>query len=247
MKENKIAMYRRLADAADLIAGLVAPSLEVLQALNDKAVNAKNAADEGQTVKDGENGIWKTVFSVAQIIETNTVGMESERHQLFTDALSLFLIPKTDDAGKPLKLSTVGQYASTARKLLTEVCTKQGVKLEKFADLGVKDVRQLFRSKDDAVMLESLKTANQQARFAIKHGGEAAHKELGELFALIAELYRPIKAKKDAASKKGQAAVAVPELQQISPAEAGTVETVAADLATGEAGEDTDQKQAVGQ
>lgn len=245
MKENKIAMYRRLADAADLITQKIAPQIEVLQGLNDKAVAAKNASDEGNTIKDGEGGIWKTVFAVAQTIENETVGMETERHQLFTDALSLFLIPKTDDAGKPLKLSTVGQYASTARKLLCEVVTKQGTKLDKYADLGVKDVRQLFRNKADAVMLEALSEAGKQARYAIKHGGEDAHKELSELFALITEVYRPIKAKKDAASKKGQAAVAVPELQQQAPAEAGNVETVAAELAGVEEVEG-DEKQAVG-
>lgn len=249
MKSNKIELYRRLADTADMIAGKIAPQIEALQALNDKAVNAKNAADEGSTVKDGENGIWKTVFAVAQIIEADTRnGLENERHQLFTDALSLFLIPKTDAAGKPLKLSTVGQYASTARKLLCEVVTKQGTTLDKYADMGVKDVRQLFRSKDDAVMLEALKKANQQARFIIKNGGEAGHKELNELFQLVAAVYGPIKAKKDASSKKGEAAKLLPELQQQPPVEAGNVETVAADLSA-DAGEahDGGQKQAVGE
>lgn len=97
-------------------------------------------------------------------------------------------------------------------------------------------------------MLEALKKANQQARFIIKNGGEAGHKELNELFQLVAAVYGPIKAKKDASSKKGEAAKLLPELQQQPPVEAGNVETVAADLSA-DAGEahDGGQKQAVGE
>ena len=241
--------YRALADAMDAITGAAEAKLARLAELQAAAIVAKNSSDELVTVKDGTDGIWANVYAIACIVEDATKdGLEDRRHDMLTDVLAQWIKPGNDEAGKPLKLSTVGQYASTARKALLS-CTDAKVTLDsRYAGKSVADVRKSFRSLKDVAMLELAANAGKEVRYAIKHGDEAAHKELEELFSLISALYRPIKAKKDGASNKGKAAVGLPELQQQPPAEAGTVETVAADLADEGHGEEAEtEKQAVGQ
>lgn len=242
--------YRARIAAMDAIEAAGKDHLEKLAALQDRVIAGKNASDDAETAKNGSDGIWSHVFALAVIVETVTAanGNTDERADLFNDVMGQWTQPGVGPDGKPLKLTTTGQYASTARKAL-EAVTASGETLAKFDGVGVAEVRASFRSKADVVLLDMVKDATLQLRYIVKHGkAEAKEETIKLLCELIGAEYRPIKAAKDAASNKGKAATALPELQQQPPAEAGTVETAADALAdAGNEEEAEPQKQAVGE
>lgn len=257
MKANKIALsideqiaqLTKQKEASDKVKGLIAPQLETLRKLQGDVTDAKNAADTMGTAK---NGIWEAVFTATQKIEEATRETPQLREQVFTDALADFLIVPATPEGKPGKLTTVGQYASTARKVLVELVTVQGIKLETLADKSVADIRKMFRKVEDQVMLNDAAEASKRIRYVIKHGKPEEKAQLNPLFQLIREVYDPIKARKDANSKANTAQKELNANMQQHPSAPTVVETVAANLETErdnaepaeDAGENPDKAQA---
>ena len=238
---QRAAWYQQQAERADKLAAGVQKELEAIRELNGKATEVKNVADTANGIK---TTIWENAFAIARFIGENADIPKTERVQYFRDVMAEFLTAPMQPDGKPGKLTTAGQYASTAQKVLGTLVTEQGKSWDDLAGKPVADIRKMFRDETDRVLLDQLSEATKQARYVIKHGTKTEKAALttqkieedGEtivvpgIFDAIANLYMPIKARKDAKSKSAQAAKELEANRQQHPSEATTVETVAANL-----------------
>lgn len=227
-KQMTVSDFQRMLAIKAHYEANLAPILERIEQAQTKLIDAKNVADDAKT--EGNN-VWKDIFSIAAMVHDATVKNPEYRYELFTDAMEKFIVPAQGPDGKPLKLTTAGQYASTARKLLVDVCTAQHRDIAEFMEMSVKEVREEFKDSTHAALNEAIGETAKNLRYVVKYGTDDERKVLEAYLAEAVKLYNPVKARRDAASKKGQAAKAVPELQQQAPADGGVVETVAADLA----------------
>lgn len=188
---------------------------------NGKMTEAKNTADAAKTT--GEN-LWKDVFQVASATFTATVDCPADREMVLHAVLKPFL-----EVEKGARLSTAGQYASTAKKLLAHV-TKNREDIIEYADKNRREILESLRDKSHAELLEKIKEAAKQARFVVKHGDNEARKLIGDYLQSIAVVYGPIKAKKESEKAATVGAKELADLRQRHPTEPMTVETVAADI-----------------
>ena len=228
------ALQAQVARKADLAAG-IETELTALRNANGKAIDAKNAADQLGGVK---SDIWGNVKNVIFYIAGNVP--KEEREQAFIDVMAEFLDAGTGADGKPLKLTTVGQYASTGRRVLTELVTKRGMS-ENDLSGGYNDVRKLFKSTAELALIKRAGEIGKRIRFIIKHGNRVestleALEEAVELF------YAPLKAAKDAASNKAKADKEIRANVQQQPTAPTVVETVAGQI--GEAAEEVKEEAA---
>lgn len=238
---QRAAYYMEQAERADKLAAGIQKELEAIREANGKATEVKNVADTASGIK---STIWENAFAIARYIGENADIPKAERVQYFRDVMAEFLAAPMQPDGKPGKLTTAGQYASTAQKVLGTLVTEQGKSWDDLAGKPVADIRKMFRDETDRVLLDQLSEATKQARYVIKHGTKAEKAALvtqkieqdGEtvvvpgIFDTIANLYQPVKARKDAKSKAAQAAKELEANRQQHPSEATTVETVAANL-----------------
>lgn len=225
--DEQIAALLEMKARSEKIRAMVAPELETLRALDAAAIDSKNHADQ----LNGQKGtIWSNVQAIMAKVYDATVGEEDTRHQVFTDAMDEFLNPKATHGDK-VKLTTAGQYASTARKLLVEVITKQGTEPVKYAEMSVAEVRKEFRDAEVAARLDVIGNWMKDLRYAAKHGTAQELAQLDTVKEAIYTIYNPIRARKDKTSKKAEADREIRDLQQQAPTEPGTVESVVADIA----------------
>lgn len=230
--DAEIARLVAMKEASEKMKALLGDDLERLRELDAKSVAAKNVAGENTGTM---GSIWELVYGITTKIHDATTDSPETREQMFVDALDEFMNPPIPAGVDKVKVTTAGQYASTARKLLVKV-TEAKADIHEFDGKSVKDVRQSFKAADMLARLETAAGISKELRFIAKYG------KADDLIAIseaVRVVYNPIKAARDAKSKKGEAAKAIPELQQQAPAEAGTVETVAAELA--DAGEEKPQ------
>lgn len=221
--DELIALKQRGAKVAEAVAGEV----QAIRELSAGVVDAKNAADHGNTLK---GSLWSHVFAVAAKVAELTTDATDTRYQVFTDALAEFLIPATGADGKPVKLSTAGQYASTGRKLLLHV-TDTGEDIAIYADKTRKDVMQAFKDTKDAALLDKVAEANKRLRFVVKHGTDAEKEALVALLEMATDLYNPVLARKDKTKRAAQADATLRDNRQQQPTEGATVEMVAGNIA----------------
>lgn len=223
IEQQIAALQAQVARKAELI-GAVEGDLLILRTANGKAINAKNAADELGGVK---TDIWGSVKNVMWHIANNVAA--PEREQAFVDVMAEFLTAGTDTAGKSLKLTTVGQYASTGKKVLTELVTKQGMTEEQLSG-GYNDVRKLFKSAAELALVARAGEISKQLRFIIKHDKNAAE-TLEALEEAVQTFYNPLKAAKDATTQAAKADREIRDGVQQQPTAPTVVETVAAEIA----------------
>lgn len=196
--------------------------LETLAVLESKAKDFKNLADENRT---GNGSIWQNVASIVFSLAENPDVPKDEREQSFTDVMGQFLMPGAGPDGKPLKLSTVGQYASTGRKMLTKLVTEQGMGRDKLEQLARPDVMKLFKSGEEKQLSDLSDKIGQQLRFIIKHSPNKLQ-DVQAIAEFVEAYYNPIKSAKDSeAAAKGKQ-VAHDAAQH--PTAPTVVETVAA-------------------
>lgn len=226
--EQQIQALMQLQARRDAILPLVAEEVAAIRELDKAAMDSKNAADQG----NGQKGsIWDNVRGIVMKVYDATMDAPDTRHQVFSDVLDEFLNPKGGAGTDKVKLTTAGQYASTGRKMLVTLLTEQGRDPEDFREAGVKDVRHAFKDVNVVARNEELAELGKKLRYAAKHGTEKEYAALELVKEAITALYNPIRSRKDKASKKSQAAVAVPELQQQAPAEPAQHEVTAGDAA----------------
>ena len=184
-------------------------------------IDAKNVRDNAETVA---GDLWRDVFQVASATFTATVDCPADREMVLHAVLKPFL-----EVEKGAKLSTAGQYASTAKKLLAHV-TKNREDIIEYADKNRSQIMEAMRDKSHAELLKKIKDAAKEARFIVKHGDAEARKLLGDYLQSIAVIYGPIKAKKESEKAATVGAKELADLRQRHPAAPMTVETVAADI-----------------
>lgn len=238
--QQQIEALQAIAARSAQLMELVGADVQAIRDADKAATDSKNAADQ---MNGQRSTIWEHVRNVAFKVQEITADDPATASQVFCDVMDEFLNPVQAGAEK-VKLSTAGQYASTGRKMLTELLIVPGADLETYRNATVKDVREAFKD----VKVQARNNANgelgKMLRFAAKHGTveeyDTAHAAVVEA---IKALYNPIKARKDKASKKAEAARELGDLQQQAPSEPAVVETVAADLVgEGEAGEAVKQQ-----
>lgn len=204
---------------------------------NAKMIDAKNTADAAKTT--GEH-LWKDVFNVATAVYDATEECPADREMVLHAVLKPFL-----EVGKDAKMSTAGQYASTAKKLLAYV-TRHGEDIAAYADKNRRQILDAMRDKSHAALLEKIKEAAKEARFIVKHGDKEAHKLLTDALQTISVIYGPIKARKESEKAATVAAKELADLRQRHPTQPMTVETVAADIVADDDGDEAaNLKQAV--
>lgn len=232
---EQIAYLQGIAERAANVMAAVGDDVKAIREADKAAIDSKNAADQ---MNGQRSTIWNHVRNVAFKVQELTANDPSEAAQVFSDVMAEFLSPAQVGTEK-VKLTTAGQYASTGRKMLTELLIVPGADLETYRNATVKEVREAFKD----VKVQARNTAAGEVgkllRYAAKH---ATPEEWDAAFVLVqqaaAALYNPVKARKDKNSKKGEAARELADLQQQAPAEATTVETAAAELVgEGDAGE----------
>lgn len=226
--DEQIAALLGLKERQEKVAGLVADELAAIRKLDKDALDSKNAADQARGQK---STIWENVRSIALKVYDATTDAPDTRYQVFSDVLDEFLNPKGGDAADKVKLTTAGQYASTGRKFLVTLLTEQGQDPNEYREASVKDVRNAFKDGTVKARNTVLVTPMKQLRYAAKHATDTEWQNIAAVMGAIEGLYNPIKARKDKSSKKAEAARAIPELQQQSPAEPTTAETVAGEIA----------------
>lgn len=209
------------------IAAACAADVEAIREKNAGVINAKNATDHGNTLK---NGLWANVFNVIAKVAELTKDHPEIRYQVFTDTLAEFLVlPAHADGTKP-KMTTAGQYASTGRKLLIDVITQQNRDPEEFAEMSVKDVRELFRDRKDAAKMEAIGEAGKRLRYVVKHGTEDEKARIAGILGEVDKLWNPVKARKDASKNKAKADAELRNDRQQAPSAPAVLETVAANI-----------------
>lgn len=241
--DEQIAALLALKERREAVAGLVGEELDNIRKLDAAAIDSKNAADQA----NGQRGsIWDNMRSIMFKVYDATADAPDTRHQVFTDVLDEFLNPKGGDAADKVKLTTAGQYASTARKYLTTIMSPEaGTTPVDVPELSVKDAREAFKDAGHKARVTAQAEPLKQLRYAAKHGTDAEYAEqVKAVFAAIEGLYNPIRARKDKASKKAEADREIRDLVQQQPAAPAVVEIVAADIA-GDDGEEVQKQQAV--
>lgn len=186
---------------------------------NAKMVDAKNVADDAKTTG---THLWQDVFQVASATFTATVDCPADREMVLHAVLKPFL-----EVEKGAKLSTAGQYASTAKKLLAHV-TKNREDIFDYADKNRREILESLRDKSHAELLEKVKEATKQARFIVKHGDNEARRLLADCLQTIKVIYGPIKAKKESEKVATVGTKELAELRQRHPAAPMVTETIAA-------------------
>lgn len=186
---------------------------------NNKLADAKNIADDAKTTG---NHLWQDVFQVASATFTATVDCPADREMVLHAVLKPFLEVK-----KGAKLSTAGQYASTAKKLLAHV-TKNREDIIEYADKNRREILEAMRDKSHAELLEKIKDAAKEARFIVKHGDNEARRLLADCLQTIKVIYGPIKAKKESEKAATVGTKELAELRQRHPAAPMVTETIAA-------------------
>lgn len=192
---------------------------------NNKLADAKNVADDAKTTG---SHLWQDVFQVASATFTATVDCPADREMVLHAVLKPFL-----EVEKGAKLSTAGQYASTAKKLLAHV-TKNREDIIEYADKNRREILEAMRDKSHAELLEKIKDAAKEARFIVKHGDTEARKLLTDCLQSIAVIYGPIKARKESEKVATVGDKELADLRQRHPTEPMTVETVAAGIVADE-------------
>lgn len=192
---------------------------------NNKLADAKNVADDAKTTG---NHLWQDVFQVASATFTATAACPEDREMVLHAVLKPFL-----EVEKGAKLSTAGQYASTAKRLLAYV-TKHNEDIADYSDKNRAQIMEAMRDKSHAELLEKVKDAAKQARFIVKHGDNEARKLLSDALQTIAVIYGPIKAKKESEKAATVGAKELADLRQRHPAAPMVTETVAADIVADE-------------
>ena len=234
--DELIAFKQRTAE----IAAACREEIDAIRRLDGGLRDAKNVADHANTER---KSLWGSVFAVAAKVYDATEKEPSIRYEAFTDALSEFLIPATGPDGKPLKLSTAGQYASTGRKLLMH-CTDKHVNIAEYADKSREDAMADMRDKSQAKREEAAREASKRLRYIIKHGTEAERVALDTLITDVEKVWQPVKLRVDGKKAAAKGAKELADNRQQAPTEPATLETVAANIA-GEGAEDG-RKVAVG-
>lgn len=186
-----------------------------------KLVDAKNVADDAKTAG---THLWKDVFQVASATFTATVDCPADREMVLHAVLKPFL-----EVEKGAKLSTAGQYASTAKKLLAHV-TKNREDIIEYADKNRREILDAMRDKSHAELLEKVKDAAKEARFIVKHGDTEARKLLADMLGSITVIYGPIKARKESEKAATVGSKELADLRQRHPTAPMVTETVAADI-----------------
>lgn len=192
---------------------------------NAKMIDAKNTADAAKTT--GEH-LWKDVFNVATAVYDATEECPADREMVLHAVLKPFL-----EVEKGAKMSTAGQYASTAKKLLAHV-TKNREDIAQYADKNRREILDAMRDKSHAELLEKIKDAVKEARFIVKYGDNEARKLLADALQTIKVVYGPIKARKESEKVATVGDKELADLRQRHPTEPMTVETVAAIVADDE-------------
>lgn len=233
--DEQIAVLLGLKERQEKLSGLVADELKAIRELDAQATDSKNAADQANGQR---NSIWDNVKSIVFKVHEATKDAPDTRHQVFSDLMDEFLNPKGGVAADKVKLSTAGQYASTGRKFLVTVLTDQGHEPEEYSEASVKDVREAFKDGKVKARNKALAEPMKHLRYAAKHATDAEWLLIATVTGAIEALYNPIKARRDRSSKKGEAARAIPELQQQSPAEPTTAETVAGEIVNADQADD---------
>ena len=188
-------------------------------------VDAKNVRDNAETVA---GDLWRDVFQVAGAVYTATVDCPADREIVISAVLRQFL-----NVEKGAKKTTAGQYASTARSLLTHV-TKHREDIAEYADKNRREILDAMRDKAHAELLEKVKDAAKKARFIIRHGDNEARRMLADLLENIAVIHGPIKAKKESEKAAAVGAKELADLRQRHPTAPMVTETVAAIVADDE-------------
>lgn len=214
-----------MAAAFNAMQTVQAQAADALQRIAERdgvLIDAKNVKDNAETVA---GDLWKDVFQVASAVFTATVDCVDSRDMVIHAVLKQFL-----DVEKGAKKTTAGQYASTARSLLTHV-TKHREDIAEYGDKNRRQILEAMRDKSHAELLEKVKDAAKEARFIIKHGDNEARKLLGDYLQSIKVIYGPIKAKKESEKAATVGDKELRDLRQRHPTAPMTVETVAAIVA----------------
>lgn len=198
-----------------------ADAIQRIEAANGKMIDAKNVADAAKTTGEG---LWGDVFQVTSAVYAATVDCPADREIVLHGVLRQFL-----DVEKDAKMSTAGQYASTAKKLLAHV-TKNREDIAEYADKNRREILDAMRDKSHAELLEKIKDAAKEARFIVKHGDNEARKLLADCLQSISVIYGPIKARKESEKVATVGDKEMRDLRQRHPTAPMTVETVAADI-----------------
>lgn len=184
---GKIAALQRAAGVADM----VKDDLAVLANADEAGRTAKNVADAFTTVKAS---IWESVKNVVKVVSENAPADETE--QLYIDVMGAVLSPATGPDGKAMKLSTAGQYASTGKKMLTQLLAK-GVQFDMVADKTRSEVMAMFKSAEEQLRLQDMEKAPSQLRYIAKHGTDAQWNEVKAALAGVLAVYNAVKSVKD--------------------------------------------------
>ncbi len=231
---EQIAALQAIAERSEKIMQLVSDDVNAIREADKAATDSKNHADQANGQR---NAIWTHVRNIAFKVQEVTADAPDTAAQVFSDVMDEFLNPKGGDNADKVKLSTAGQYASTGRKMLTELLIVPGGDLNKVREATVRDVREAF--KDSKVQPRNVVLAvfSKNLRYAAKHGTDEEYAAIDAVKAAVEALYSPIKARKDKASKKAEAAREIGALQQQAPAEPGVLDIAAGVVAGDEAGE----------
>ena len=198
--------------------------VEEIRGYQERIIAGKNAGDDA---KAAGSDLWRAVFNVARTVADATEEAPEMRAMAFADAMADFLQVKQGEDGKPLKLSTAGQYASTGKKLLEKV-TKDNLEIASFADMTRKDVMLELKPQDHAAMLKDIVEASKNMRFIVKNGTDDERESLRAIFEAVTVFYQPVKTRKEAESTKVQAAKTLADDRQQAPTEPAELETVIA-------------------
>lgn len=211
--------------AADAVAEAAAAHIEAIRADAARAMDAKNAAHDGQTAK---TNIWQETLAIVGIIADTATGNATKyRDQIYADVMGEFMAK--DETGKAT--STAAAYASTGRGVLVKLVTQQGRKVSDIAGLKYSEVRKLLKPANnpeaEAMRDEAVKRIKFVAKFADKHGGdEKAIVRLTAILDAIEPHYNAVKAAKDASSSAAKAAKELEANRQQRPEAPMTTETV---------------------
>lgn len=225
--EAEYAAKKAELEKVNALAEACAAELETLAKADGKLADAKNIAADAATEK---GSVWDAVLSIAGKVVESTPA--ANREQVFTTLLSEYLTPKQGPDGKAMKLTTVGMYASTGRKVVTELMTKQAYSEEALSELGYAKVRKLFKSEAQRQLEEDVAKCGEMLRYIAKHGNKETVKgTIAALMEAITVHYNPIKAAKDANTRAAKADREIRDNAQQHPTAPTVVETVAGNLA----------------
>lgn len=234
---EQIAALQAIAARSEKIMALVADDVTAIREADQAATESKNAADQASGQR---NTIWTHVRNIAFKVQEVTADEPDTAAQVFCDVMDEFLNPKGGDAAEKVKLTTAGQYASTGRKMLTELLIVPGADLNKYREATVREVREAFKDAKVQARNAGLSHLSKALRYAAKHGTDEEYALIDGVVKAVTDLYNPIKARKDKTSKKAEAAREIGALQQQAPAEPAVLELAAQATGTVETNEDAD-------